>query len=375
MQTGTRKSSELSTAFRSERSDRGRGDAAKAEDSFVRINQQAAIITPQELELLKSRKKPNTIAARAVIRRGTGHKYWSSFPEKERGQIEASADELHKLIFEPPLRYPIKSLDLPGGGAVYSSTALRMVYDFITLCVGVPSKEDDDTGQRTIEYLTRCRRVMQLILSNDPSSLGLHPAVYFYSWTGKQQPILFLTIAALVVDFERSKQLVQFTDCREGFESFLIANRSLLNQVIRKFGTKDSGSNHLRRFYGDVIQLLATGTAPKKIVSKLRGMGQTYSYLQPEESPYEGVTPTKFSTQVKSGLTMRELLEKAPRCSICKGVIPAQAISLDHKKPKREGGPHTKENIQMTHPYCNTGYKEHKAAKAKSETSTTAKAK
>src|ERR1700737_457364 len=53
-----------------------RGDAAKAEDSFARINQQAAMIAPQELELIKSRRKPNAIAARAIIRRATGHQYW-----------------------------------------------------------------------------------------------------------------------------------------------------------------------------------------------------------------------------------------------------------------------------------------------------------
>ena len=52
-----------------------RGDATTAESSFVRINQQAAMITPQELELIKSRKNPNAIGARAIKSRGTGHKY------------------------------------------------------------------------------------------------------------------------------------------------------------------------------------------------------------------------------------------------------------------------------------------------------------
>jgi hypothetical protein len=108
-----------------------RGNANKAEDSFIRINQQAAIITPQELELLKSRRKPATIAARAIIRRGTGHKYWYSFDDKQQQQIEELATELHKMIFEPILQYPIKSLDLPAGGAVYSAPALRGWYTIL----------------------------------------------------------------------------------------------------------------------------------------------------------------------------------------------------------------------------------------------------
>ncbi len=339
-----------------------KGNAATAEDSFLRINQQAAMITPQELELIKSRKKPAAIAARAIIRRGTGHQYWSSFEEKQQQQIKDIATDLHKMIFDPPLRYPIKSLDLPAGGSVYAAPALRMIYDFIALCVGPPSPQDDEHGTRTIEYLTRCRRVMQLLLSNHASSVGLHPAVYFYSWTGKQQPILFLTIASLLVDLERARSLAKFIELREGFETFLMSNRSLLNQVIRKFGTKDSGMNHLRGFYDDTLAALAKGVAPERVVATLMEK-PTYSYLQPEETPYHGVVPTKFSTQVKSGLIMGELLGQALRCPICKGLVPAQAISTDHIKRKQDGGASTTDNAQLTHPYCNTGYKEQKNAK------------
>jgi hypothetical protein len=333
------------------------GNADKAEDSFIRINQQAAIISPQELELLKSRKKPNTIAARAIIRRGTGHKYWSSFAAAEQKQIEEIATELHKLLFEPALRYPIKSLDLPAGGTVYAGPALRMVFDFITICVGVPSPEDDEHGNRTIDYLTRCRSVMRLLLSDHPSSLGLHPAVYFYSWTGKQQPILFLVMAQLVVDLDRSKKLAYFTQRRNGLESFLMANRTLLNQVVRKFGTKESGTGHLLDFYRRILDMTGKGLSSSEIVTKLVD-DPAYSYLQPAESPYSGVAPTKFSAQVKSGLVVRELLGTAPKCAICDGLVPAQAMSVDHKQRLQNGGTSSADNAQMTHPYCNTGYKE-----------------
>jgi hypothetical protein len=261
------------------------GSAVKAEDSFIRINQQAAIIMPQELELIKSRRRPNTIAARAIIRQGTGHQYWSSFGEKEQADIKRISKEIYQMVFEPILAYPIKSLDLPAGGSVYAGPTLRMIYDFVTLCVGVPSPEADDRGVRTVEYLDRCRRVMELLLSNRPSSLGLHPAVFFYSWTGKQQPILFLTIAELMVDFERRKKLPEFTRLRGAFEEFLISSRPLLNQVIRKFGTKGSGRSHLFGFYREVLELLGQGIPVGDLAEHLRRQ-PNYSYLQPDESPY-----------------------------------------------------------------------------------------
>ncbi|MDD1508602.1 GmrSD restriction endonuclease domain-containing protein [Pseudomonas sp. CNPSo 3701] len=333
-----------------------RGDATKAESSFIRINQQAAMITPQELELIKSRNKPNAIAARAIIRKGTGHKYWSSFSESARGKIEKLANEIHELIFDPTLRYPIKSLDLPLGGAVYSSTALRMVYDLVCISTNSYTPPDDDNGQKTIDYLTRTKRVTQLILSNHSSSLGLHPAVYFYSWTGKQQSILLLIIVQLAIKLEQEKRLPEFISARKNLEEYLINNRALLNQIIRKFGTKTSGSKHLLSFYEDIIRLIHQGHTEESITNELI-KNPAYSYLQPSETPYDGVTATKFSTQVKSGLLMRELIQTASKCAICGGLVPHQAISIDHKKRRRDGGSNSANNAQVTHPFCNTGIK------------------
>jgi len=237
-----------------------------------------------------------------------------------------------------------------------------MVYDFVGLCVGAVSDEDDKDGQRTIDYLSRCHRVMQLIISRDPSSLGLHPAIYFYSWTGNQQPILFLVIAALAIELDRGNMLHSFTEYRAELEEFLFRNRTLLNQIVRKFGTKDSGSRHLMQFYKDVLEVLYQGHSYAEVIPALKSKSE-YSYLQPDELPYEGVAPTKMSSQVKAGLVMRKLLETAPRCNICKGFVPSQSISVDHIKRREDGGLTLPENTALTHPYCNHGYKESTHAK------------
>ncbi len=333
-----------------------RGDARKAEDSFIRINQQAAMITPSELELIKSRKKPNAIAARAVIRRGTGHKYWSLFPAPAQLKIQSLAADIHSLMFEPSLRYPLKTLDIPAGGSVYSGTALRMVYDFIGLSVGTTDPADDEEGQRTIDYLTRTQRVMRMVLSNHPSSIGLHPAIYFYSWTGKQQPILFSVMATLLVKMEREKKLDSFIAIRSKFEDFLVLNRSLLNQVIRKFGSKNSGAKHLTNFYQFVMDEIAKGGTADDVASALTA-AKEFSYVQPAESAYEGVAAAKFSTQVKSGVVMSQLLPTALRCGICGGYVPTQAISVDHVDRRSTGGSSAASNAAVTHPYCNSAYK------------------
>jgi len=206
-----------------------RGDSAKAEQSFIRINQQAANITPQELELIKGRRLPDVIAARAIVRSGTGQFNWSGFSEKNAQSIRQYAQHIHSLLFEPELSYPIKTLDIPAGGSAYAATALKMVHDFVQLSVGRTDAAEDAVGDRTVEVIKRTNRAAELICSNKPTSIGLHPAVYFYSWTGKQQPILFLTMASILIDFERKKKLFDFISIRSELEAFIISNRSLFN--------------------------------------------------------------------------------------------------------------------------------------------------
>ena len=109
-----------------------------------------------------------------------------------------------------------------------------------------------------------------------------------------------------------------------------------------------------------IDQGLPTGTLANELTKY-----ESYSYLQASETPYEGVSPTRYSTKVKSGVVMLEMIFSAPRCSICNWLVPAQAVSIDHKDRREDGGLADVGNLQMTHPYCNTGYKEMRQAAAK----------
>lgn len=55
------------------------GNADKAEDSFLKINQLATKISNAELELIQNRNYAYALAARAIVRAGKGYNYWSSF--------------------------------------------------------------------------------------------------------------------------------------------------------------------------------------------------------------------------------------------------------------------------------------------------------
>ncbi|WP_233671449.1 HNH endonuclease family protein [Luteimonas cellulosilyticus] len=328
------------------------GSFTVAEDSFIRINQQAANITPQELQLIRGRKRPDVIAARAIMRRGSGHLSSSRFSDENLKQIKEISQAVFNLLFEPEMTYPVKSLNLPVGGGAYSGTALKMVHDFIVLSVGQIKDEADDVGARTIEILKRTRRSAELICSNVAGSMGLHPAIYFYSWTGKQQPILFLTVADMILEHERNKTLSLFLNRRKAFEDFIIGNRALLNQIVRKFGTKDSGKNHLKAFYQEVFKAIDAGVTGDAISEQVI-RHKAFTYLQPSESPYSGVSAGRYDAAVKSGLVIGELIPGALRCGICGGLVPSQAISIDHRQEISAGGDSKISNLQVAHPRCN----------------------
>jgi hypothetical protein len=199
-----------------------KGDASKAEDSFFKINQSASPIDKTELRLLKSRTFPNALAARAIVRSGTGHKYWSRFDDGVRAEIEEQARAINELLFLPTLKTPIKTLDLPVAGRGYSAQTLPLIFEFVNLASpkGVDLGATDSTGQATLACLKACRKIVNRLSGNHASSLGLHPAVYFYSVTGRYQPTAFMAIVAMMRAFEERNYFKEFISVRRRFEEF-----------------------------------------------------------------------------------------------------------------------------------------------------------
>ena len=143
---------------------------------------------------------------RAIMRSGTGHKYWSRFSDENQQKIEEIAKEIHEIIFTPKLKKPIKTLDLPIAGPGYSSQTLTLILDLINLVNDVKSEEAldiDPNGDETIDFLINTRKILQRISGNHPSSLGLHPAVYFYSPQGRYQSTSLLAMVQLIKDFQK----------------------------------------------------------------------------------------------------------------------------------------------------------------------------
>lgn len=333
------------------------GDARKAESSFFKINQQAAPIDKTELTLLKSRNKPNSIAARAIIRSGTGHKYWSNFSMEKQKEIKELAEEIHSILFSPKLETPIKTLDIPIGGKAYSAQALPLILDFVNMTNDLSAELDDDvSGEKTVSFLKKTRQLARLLNSNHPSSLGLHPAIYFYSQDGRHKVASFYAVVDLVLELTRKNKTDNFINVRRDFEELIQKYDYLIQQINRRHRSAQGSYKHISKFLIICIMLLNEGKTIENVIEEISRL-EEYNYFTLTMEASQPSVAKEFSTEKKSAVYIKEALGKAPRCRICNGLIHRNSISIDHIQRKSDGGTADIDNGQITHPYCNTGYK------------------
>lgn len=357
------------------------GDAKKAEASFFKINQAATPIDKTELRILKSRVSPNALASRVIVRNATGHKYWSKFSIANQKKAEEIGKEIYNNLFSPPLDTPIKTLDIPVAGRGYSAQTLPLIFDLVNLANDIKlldstkitiddsksseskpasnndsSLSEDKTGEKTIKFLESTRQIVNRISGLHPSSLGLHPVVYFYSSTGRYQPTAFLAVVSLLKELELKKQFRAFTDVRHSFENFLLTHKSFANQITVKFGSGAKGFERLKLLYSNILQSFWDNKNSEETLAALL-KSTDFSFLKPTEFDSAEEIGKDFNTGVKSGIFLKQALEKPNTCKICNCLIHANSITFDHIIRKQDGGIGVIDNGQLAHPYCNTSYK------------------
>ncbi|MFN6572589.1 HNH endonuclease family protein [Dendronalium sp. ChiSLP03b] len=335
------------------------GDSEKAEASFFKINQKAAPIGETEMRLLKARKTPNGVAARAIMRSGNGHKYWSDFSQEKQNEIEELAQEIHQLIFEPKLKNPIKTLDVPIVGNLSTAEKLEVILEFVNMVNGIDVDDqlgEDTTGDKTLELLKNCKKVVQRINSNHPSSLGLHPIIYFYTSAGKPKIGSFYGIVTLILHLEKTKYFSKFIEVRKDFE-WVIWQDDMVPQIVSKHGNAVKAKEKVKDFYVKIIDKLLQKIDKKSVIKDIIAEKDFGSLKAKTKSNTNDIQSKEFSRETKAAAFIRDALPGSPRCKICGGYIPSRLNSIDHIQRKADGGLGTLDNAQLTHLYCNTTFK------------------
>lgn len=330
------------------------GDSKNAELSFRKINEQGVPINSTEKKILNARTKPIGYAARAIIRGGKGHNYWQKFSPELQAELKNTAKEVNELLFCPKLKNPIKTLDLPLAGKVFSAQALPVIWDFLRIVNPLDEIDaDDETGSVTLQFLKNCKKTAQRINSDDQGSLGLHPIVYLYAGNGRHKPASLYALTDLVLDFEKTGNFTAFIGVREEFETLLLENDHVIQQIVRKYRSAVGSYEAIKDFYLTCIQRLAEEKSRVHVIDEVSQL-QRFAFLTKPTIEQPSAEDADFSQAVKSRTFIKTALVGAPRCAICGGYVHTSSISIDHAKDKKFGGDASAENAQITHPYCNS---------------------
>lgn len=341
-----------------------KGDADKAESSFFKINTKGTPLDDIEELLLKSRKKPISIAARAIIRAGKGHRYWSAFDKAVASKIEEHAKALHAVLFDPEIKRPIKTLDLPLGGPKGVRTALQVLIDLALIAVrnqqglpkGIYDTADDLDGTETITVLTKTLALVRRVTGNDGGSLGLHPAVYFYGPTGRHSGPMFMGTMTLVgrkLSNNDKTFFQKFTKVRSQLEGVLVNSKDLIATILQKHVSPKRVERYADFLDALVCHIYENENPSELDIVKMSGLDGKIVVGSDSDVPKE------FSDDAKSEVFITAALSSSIKCPICEGYLDTEkSVSYDHIVRAREGGVGNSSNCHLTHPYCNQSVKQ-----------------
>ena len=338
-------------------------DADGAEASFFKINQLPTPVDPIEKQILKGRLLPNAIASRAINRNGVGHKYWGHFSLEIQHQIEKLGREVYTALYSPPMEAEsVKTSDVPVGGRGYS--ALPFIYDVVNIVNGIGKKgvvQRDQDGSTTLQHLAAVRKKLSRITTNDPGSLGLHPLVYFYTRGGAFQPVAFLASVQVFNRLIDKGNASRFCDIRKDFESFLMKHKEAFTLVVKALGSGPRSRPALEAFLEMTMEELWQGKAEAEIVSVLAADNRFRFLSTPQPIRAQTRRSKGFDSSAKSAAYILTLFDSGVRCSECGGLVHSNSMTVDHAVRLADGGGNNSRNARITHPYCNSGYKEQRA--------------
>jgi hypothetical protein len=353
-------------------------DSEAAQNSFFKINQSPTPIDQTERRILKARRSAAAIATRAINRAGSGHRYWGAFDSATRSRIESLGKEINTALYLPPLGgMPIKSSDVPVAGRGYS--ALPFLFDLVTLTNSVQIKDstssgkssdqlkEDADGRDTIAYLESVKKVADRITTTSAGSLGLHPLVYFYTRGGTFQPIAFLATIKVIERLIASGDLNRFTSVRAEVERFLMEHKEAFTLIVKRQGSGARSRPAIEAFLMKVISGFWDGKNGAEVLDSI-AQDARFAFIavpQPIRSGNED-GDKRFSAATKTAAFVTELINNGVKCGICGALVHRNSMQTDHVVRKAEGGGAHAGNAQLSHPYCNTTYKE-QAAKAEHE--------
>ena len=338
------------------------GDADVALQSFLDINQRSVEIDPTERYMIVERKAANIVAARALVGAGRGHAYWGAFEAKYVDEIEKYAKKIYDAIFEPEDAQPHTHSELQPAGMAQTANGLRLALELVNIITntkaGTAKMPADTDGSKTARVLAQVWGVVKYVAGNEPASLSLHPAVYFWGTTGNHRPSMFLAVVQFMQELISKDQLVKFTLHRAMLEEMLIGKSNLGQHILSRYGGWKKSLEPIKNLLTQILDGLESGKSEADILTVVSNQSTTTTNA--------GNTVSDTWKETRSALRIKASLASAQRCAICKARLVILNASDDHVQRRADGGTSGQDNAQLVHHYCNHGFKEHFSLSGKS---------
>jgi HNH endonuclease len=185
----------------------------------------------------------------------------------------------------------------------------------------------------------------------------LHPAVYFYSQEGRYKPASFFAVVDFVMELDKKKTIDDFISIRGKFEKFVLEYDYLIQQIYRKYRSSQKSYPYISKLFSIIVSSFKSGKTIDESIQDIVASNDFSDLAFQSKTNETNYSSKDFSRNQKSAVFIRAALKSTPECKICGGLIHRNSISIDHIHRKQDGGMATLDNGQLTHPYCNTGYK------------------
>ena len=259
-------------------------------------------------------------------------------------------------------------MELRIAGPGYGTDTLPLIFDFVNIANGLhvvdaskgnskvtPMERVAPDEATTLAYMAKAEQMVRRITGTHPSSLGLLPALYFYSATNRHQPTSVLAVAALIMEMDARDAYIEFTDVRASFENFLFAHRSLIGQFTYKYGSMAKGYRQLKNYLAFVLEQCAHAKSESEVLDAIAAE-PTFKFLS-LEPPLKSVQAKPFSSAAKRHSFITEAISSARICDLCGARLDSKSMHLGHVVDRMRGGSGDLENSSWQHPFCDSTYK------------------
>lgn len=225
------------------------------------------------------------------------------------------------------------------------------------------TNEPDDVivAEKTLLALLKVESILCHVKGNSSQSLGLLPAIFFYTSKAEFKELSFLLFISWFSNGsldEIKQRKFNFTLTRDIFEEVWMYVKDFTIKELIRIG---SGSARLTldhlKYFDRLLLLTAEGKAGGEPAFEIaKKFIETFKRIKVDEfvKEYEdGESSKNFTNGVKLQLKFMAEFKGAFRCEICGGVMDSGSLQYDHKEEKARGGNNSITNGRIVHPYCN----------------------